>query len=608
MPWSPPCDSDSDCEVLLGQGSTCGYDYFVPEGGCYPAFMGCPRPDSLCLDLPAANLGTLDYWYHSMPPLPTYVPGGETPAYAGTLVLEMSPDALGTFTIPLHDFPDTRINVLYGTLPIASVMPARIRVGAGCCLPDGSCITDDGSCRDEGGTPAHYPCQGDCDGNGVDDACEAADDCNNNNVVDTCDISGGTSEDTNSNWIPDECEEGACCLCATGPGCTHTSLLECNNMGGYFAAAGQYCAEVSCPTGMPPNDDAAGAITVTEGIFDFDNRCATTDGLWIEGEMCIWDPDVPLEKDVWFEYAPACDGWLSVGVTGAESDPLVAVYCNDYLGTCDSLPSPSREFACSQDGVVQLPVEADKCYLIRVGGDPGTAGTILVDMLCSVVDCMWYAAPEAEPGGADKNRYLSFSGGYPGRPQALRVTLVDMPPPFDYLDGDIMWVGPPNQLTEASGSSDDTPPAFWSAKLDCEPHLMDWSELGVIHVTGEAVVPGATYRIDALDAYCVPSTCYEHGCWPGCFWDPLIVHTGSWGDAVGDCAVTPCTGPDGLVDFVDIMAVVDKFRNLPTAPIKARADLCPDEPDGIIDFVDISWIVGAFRGHAYPYDGPAGCQ
>ncbi len=45
---------------------------------------------------------------------------------------------------------------------------------------------------------------GDCNGNGVPDACEP--DCNNNGTPDDCDITAGVSEDCNGNGIPDECD------------------------------------------------------------------------------------------------------------------------------------------------------------------------------------------------------------------------------------------------------------------------------------------------------------------------------------------------------------------------------------------------------------------
>jgi len=44
----------------------------------------------------------------------------------------------------------------------------------------------------------------DCNSNGVPDDCEP--DCNTNGVADSCDLAGGTSADCNSNSVPDECE------------------------------------------------------------------------------------------------------------------------------------------------------------------------------------------------------------------------------------------------------------------------------------------------------------------------------------------------------------------------------------------------------------------
>ncbi len=50
----------------------------------------------------------------------------------------------------------------------------------------------------------------DCNGNGVPDECDLAGgtalDCNNNDVPDSCDIAAGTSQDANGNGVPDECE------------------------------------------------------------------------------------------------------------------------------------------------------------------------------------------------------------------------------------------------------------------------------------------------------------------------------------------------------------------------------------------------------------------
>ncbi len=89
----------------------------------------------------------------------------------------------------------------------------------------------------------------------------------------------------------------------------------------------------------------------------------------------------------------------------------------------------------------------------------------------------------------------------------------------------------------------------------------------------------------------------------------LPILTGRWGDLVGDCSVSPCAELDGVVDFIDVAAIiVDKFRNLAHAPQQARADIAENRLDTRIDFIDISWAVAAFRGWGYPFDGRVPCK
>ncbi len=62
--------------------------------------------------------------------------------------------------------------------------------------------------------PTCYDLSADCDGDGIVDACQISDcpgedpscqDCNNNLIPDSCDLEAGTSSDTDSNGVPDEC-------------------------------------------------------------------------------------------------------------------------------------------------------------------------------------------------------------------------------------------------------------------------------------------------------------------------------------------------------------------------------------------------------------------
>jgi hypothetical protein len=84
-------------------------------------------------------------------------------------------------------------------------------------------------------------------------------------------------------------------------------------------------------------------------------------------------------------------------------------------------------------------------------------------------------------------------------------------------------------------------------------------------------------------------------------------YSGVWGDLVADCTTTPCGPPDGIVSVTtDVTAVLDKYKNLPDAVAKVRADLegtpsgYPAIPDQTINITDVTYCLGAFLGQAYP--------
>ena len=214
---------------------------------------------------------------------------------------------------------------------------------------------------------------------------------------------------------------------------------------------------------------------------------------------------------------------------------------------------------------------------------------------------------------ANKNRFLSFVGANPGEQTAIRVTFGNLPPPFDALNWTTMWVGPPQQTCENAGQ--DSIPAggcgpapglpsrtFTSASLKCEPHYIDWTTQGTVHVYSEWVVPDGIYYLEAIKEGADIQVDYNYSV-------PLIVHTSIWGDLVSNCTTTPCGPPDGSIDVVtDVTAALDKFRNLTGAPIKARCDLEPHVPDLIINISDVTYVLDAFRGDPYPFTpGPTPC-
>lgn len=164
-----------------------------------------------------------------------------------------------------------------------------------------------------------------------------------------------------------------------------------------------------------------------------------------------------------------------------------------------------------------------------------------------------------------------------------------------------MWVDSPTPCSEAAGKSDATPPTFMAAGLTCEPVFLDWGGVGTVHVSDTVIVPGGVYDVQAVDFACGVSAEEFYS-------DALPISTSRWGDLTGDCSTSPCTPPDGRVDFVDIAAVVDKYRNLPSAPAKTRADVAPSVPDLKVDMVDVSQVLDAFRGNPYPFAVPTACQ
>ena len=185
-----------------------------------------------------------------------------------------------------------------------------------------------------------------------------------------------------------------------------------------------------------------------------------------------------------------------------------------------------------------------------------------------------------------------------GSMQAIRVTCVNLPSPFDAWNGTTMWVGEPSEVSEngAVVDPDDAPahPSFTAAMLTCEPLFADWGSLGTVHVFHEAIVPGGTYEIQVIN----------EGCGLGSeinFSQPLSLATSGWGDTVEDCSTIPCSPPDGTVSFLDITAILARFVSDPVSITKARADLEPGCPDLIINMSDVLFAVAGFQGLGYPF-------
>ncbi len=227
-------------------------------------------------------------------------------------------------------------------------------------------------------------------------------------------------------------------------------------------------------------------------------------------------------------------------------------------------------------------------------------------------ECFLVEAPQAELPSVAKNRYVSMSPGNTGCRMAVRVTLSDLPPPWDAWNGRTLWLGPPTEYTELGGQvlPSQAPPGyatFWGARLQCSPDYADWGSIGTIHVFHPGIVPGGTYSVSAIHEGC--NTADEPS-----FSAALQLGTVSrWGDAVGRIGpgqpACPWPPSDGFVDVtVDVLAVLEKFANRSCAPIKARADVEPCIPDLKVNISDVTKVLDAFRSLPYPYaPGTSGC-
>jgi hypothetical protein len=173
--------------------------------------------------------------------------------------------------------------------------------------------------------------------------------------------------------------------------------------------------------------------------------------------------------------------------------------------------------------------------------------------------------------------------------------------PLTFFEGQYVWVGPPGQYVESNA----TGTTFLASVVQCTPYYQDWSTVGLLHVTGSAIVPSSTYHVEQVAVSCEGRE-NDSDCLPGGanISSQLQINTTRWSDVE-----TPFNPPSTTVqpDLADISALVDKFRSVPGAPIKARALLAGTDAFGNMNltldlgFDHISACVDAFRGMWYPY-------
>jgi choice-of-anchor B domain-containing protein len=208
--------------------------------------------------------------------------------------------------------------------------------------------------------------------------------------------------------------------------------------------------------------------------------------------------------------------------------------------------------------------------------------------------CEETAGPAAGTFPEPKQRYLSISPGSPGVISALRVQLASLPPAFAAREGEYRYVDTPVQLPDPKGQGG----TYYRSRLTCTPRYLNWGSYGSIEIADDAIVPGATYEIQAIGEMC-------HSFIASNYSSAIVLGTAPlWGDVVGTDGNIP---PDGIRNVVDVAAIVDSVKAVPSSIDVTQADVDPNDPDFQLNAVDISRVVDALKGAAYPFPGPSAC-
>lgn len=305
--------------------------------GAYPAIV----EDLFCYDWGGDGHGAV---FDDPVPFP---PDG---LYGGTLLLDVSNDALGTFTVSLRPPPSARlIDDQYQLIPLLGVVPAKITV-LDCTGPD----------------------------------------CQPNGLPDDCDLATGASQDCDGNGIPDECEpdldlDGRIDVCDACPEDPNND----QDGDGVCAPADECPADPTklepaiCGCGVPETDtDHDGLPNCIDPCPSHPDNDGDGDGVCPPGDRCPTDPT---------KLAP---GVCGCGVPDADADGDGRLDCID---PCPQDPSNDGD----GDG---LCAPLDQCPSDPAKTQPGQCGCGASDVDSDndgFADCRDACAgfPDDLPGG-----------------------------------------------------------------------------------------------------------------------------------------------------------------------------------------------------------------
>ncbi len=318
-------------------------------------------------------------------------------------------------------------------------------------------------------------------------------------------------------------------------------------------------------------DDCAGGVADCGSAVLF--RRDVTTGVWSQDNLVGSTSPVAGAR---FGQSVAIEG--TIAAVGASRDSCLN-------GTnCGAVYVVGLTEDCNQNGIV------DVCDIFQ-----GPSLDLDLDGRPDECTCIASSTPQTDTLGP-KNRYLSVIAGDAGLNQAVRVTWTGAPAGHTDLIGLTMWIGAASDVSENSGfiSAVGGFPDFKAATLQCTPFFADFSALGTIQVFHQNLIPGVTVSIQVMEETCLGLV--------DDFSAALVVTNSIWGDVVSDCSVLPCGPPNNSADLpFDTVAILDKFVNLATGPIKSRCDIDPEVPNRIIDISDVTRSVDAFGANPYPF-------
>ncbi|MBI4718853.1 MAG: matrixin family metalloprotease [Planctomycetes bacterium] len=214
--------------------------------------------------------------------------------------------------------------------------------------------------------------------------------------------------------------------------------------------------------------------------------------------------------------------------------------------------------------------------------------------------CMPFA-PVIDPGDTGKNRYVSFT---PNNGPGVTGYRLDMTASgkFPGSVGTLGWVGPPFEAGCPAACS-----GIFIARVvdEASAHFTDtWPT--TVHVGDCEITPDADFELRAILDGADKNN-------PANYSAPLPLATvpeptpKKWGDCVGSFFIVFWDGPNGVVNFNDVSAALQKYIGDPTAPHLTAIDVHDEVPNALINISDVFLLIKAFQGNEYPFSDPALC-